>query len=77
MQKHYQKKRNKKDTNSSLKSYTKYSGIAFKMAIIIVAGTLGGYKLDEYFGFEKYIITLFLSLLSVVLAIYVVIKDTQ
>ena len=76
MQKHYQKKRNKKDT-SPLKSYAKYSGIAFKMAIIIVIGTLGGYKLDEYFGIEKHIITLFLSLLSVVLAIYVVINDTK
>jgi len=77
MQKYYQQKRNKKDLTTPLKSYAKYSGIAFKMAIIIVAGTLGGYKLDEYFSIEKHIITLFLSLLSVVLAIYVVIKDTQ
>lgn len=45
------------------------------MAIIIVLGTVGGYKLDEYFGFEKHILTLILSLLSVVFAIYIVIKD--
>ena len=74
MQKSQQKKNKKLDT-SSLKSYAKYSGIAFKMAIIIVLGTVGGYKLDEYFGFEKHILTLILSLLSVVFAIYIVIKD--
>ena len=77
MQKHSQKRKNKdkSEYESSLKSYAKYSGIAFKMAAIIVLGTFGGYKLDQYFGFDKHIITLVLSLLSVVLAIYIVIKD--
>jgi len=75
MQESHQQKNKKKLDTSSLKSYAKYSGIAFKMAIIIVLGTVGGYKLDEYFGFKKHIITLILSLLSVVLAIYIVIKD--
>jgi len=70
-----EQQKNKKNIDSSLKSYAKYSGIAFKMAIIIVLGTFGGYKIDECFGFEKHIITLILSLLSVVFAIYVVIKD--
>ena len=74
MEEHFQKK-NKEKLTSNLKSYTKYSGIAFKMAIIIIIGTFGGYKLDEYFGFEKHIITVILSLLSVVFAIYIVIKD--
>lgn len=69
-------KNKKEKLNNTLKSYAKYSGIAFKMAIIIVLGTVGGYKLDEFFGFEKHLITLFLSLLSVVFAIYIVIKDT-
>ncbi len=77
MQKYSQKRKNKdkSENESSLKSYAKYSGIAFQMAAIIFIGTFGGYKLDEYFGFEKHIITLVLSLLSVVLAIYIVIKD--
>ncbi|NPA45010.1 MAG: AtpZ/AtpI family protein, partial [Chlorobi bacterium] len=66
----YQKNKKKIDT-SPLKSYAKYSGIAFQMIIIIVLGTIGGYKLDEYFGFKKHILTLILSILSVVLAIYV------
>lgn len=70
-------KKNKdlKKHKQSLKSYAKYSGLAFQMAAIIIIGTLGGYKLDQYFGFEKHVLTLILSLLSVVFAIYFAIKD--
>lgn len=70
------KKKNKKDEiNRSLKSYAKYSGMAFQMAAIIFLGTWGGYKLDNYFGFSNHILTLILSILSVVLAIYFAVKD--
>jgi len=77
MQADLQPKKNKKPKKykQSLKNYAKYSGIAFQMAAIIIIGTLGGYKLDQYFGFEKHILTLILSLLSVILAIYTAIKD--
>jgi len=70
-------KKNKDSRNykQSLKSYAKYSGLAFQMAAIIFIGTFGGYKADQYFGFEKHILTLILSLLSVVFAIYFAIKD--
>lgn len=59
----------------SLKDYAKYSGIAFKMGIIIFLGAYGGLKLDEYFGFQKHILTMIITMLSVVLAMYIVIKD--
>ena len=75
MQEKSKKKNKKDDINKSLKSYAKYSGIAFQMAAIIFLGTWGGYKLDEYFGFKKHILTLILSLLSVVIAIYYAVKD--
>lgn len=75
MQEKSKKKNKKDDINKSLKSYAKYSGIAFQMAVIIFLGTWGGYKLDEYFGFKKHILTLILSLLSVVTAIYYAVKD--
>lgn len=68
-----QKKNN--NLKNPLKSYARYSGIAFQMAAIIFIGTFGGYKLDLYFNFEKHVLTLILSLLSVILAIYTVIKD--
>ena len=69
------KNKDNKNYKQSLKSYAKYSGLAFQMAAIIFIGTFGGYKADQYFGFEKHILTLILSLLSVVFAIYFAIKD--
>ena len=69
------KNKDSKSYKQSLKSYAKYSGLAFQMAAIIFIGTFGGYKADQYFGFEKHILTLILSLLSVVFAIYFAIKD--
>jgi len=75
-QDHSQKKNSKKDKiNTGLRSYAKYSGLAFQMGAIIFLGTWGGYKLDQLFNFEKHILTLILSLLSVVIAIYTAIKD--
>ncbi len=68
-------KKNKNDFKNSLNNYAEYSGIAFQMAAVIFIGTWGGYKLDIFFNFENHILTLILSLLSVVLAIYVAIKD--
>lgn len=60
---------------NKLNAYAKYSSIAIQMAIIITLGTLGGVKLDEYLELESQLFTLIFSLLSVVLAIYVAIKD--
>jgi hypothetical protein len=53
----------------------KYSDIAIKMAGIIFLGVWGGMKLEAYFGFEQPILTVFTSLASVFLAIYIVIRD--
>ena len=58
-----------------LNNYAKYSSIAFQMIFIIVAGTFGGLKLDEYTGFKFPLFTLICSLASVALAIYSSIKD--
>jgi hypothetical protein len=66
---------NKEQINKSLKSYAKYSGMAFQMGLIIFAGTFGGYKLDQYFNFHSHLLTVFLSLISVFIAIYFAIKD--
>ena len=68
-------KKNKDNLKKSLKSYAKYSSIAFQMAAVIFIGTFGGYKLDSYFEFENHILTLILSVISVFIAIYTAIKD--
>jgi len=45
------------------------------MAIIILLGVWGGRKLDEAYPRSFPLFTLLLSIISVVLAIYLVIKD--
>ncbi len=64
-------KKNKKNLNN----YSKYSGIVFQMALIILAGTWGGIKLDEKLKLEFPVFTVVLSFLSVILAMYVVLKE--
>lgn len=67
------KRDNKK--KSLIDNYGKYSSIAMQMAIIIFAGVFGGYKIDKYFQLRIPVFTLVLSMTSVGLAIYIVIKD--
>jgi TctA family transporter len=45
------------------------------MIIIVLAGVLGGIKLDEYLKWKFPVFTLLLSILSVFFAIYYAIKD--
>jgi F0F1-type ATP synthase assembly protein I len=58
-----------------LDSYAKYSGIAFQMLAIILIGVFGGVKLDAWLELKIPVFTVLLSLLSVILAIYYVVKD--
>ena len=58
-----------------LDSYAKYSGMGIQMLVIIFAGTFGGIKLDEVLTLKFPVFTIVLSLLSVVLAIWFVVKD--
>lgn len=67
------KKQNQK--KKSLENYAKYSSIALQMLAIILLGVFGGIKIDEWLGLEFPVFTLIFSLLSVILAIYYVIKD--
>lgn len=57
-----------------LNIYARYSSMAIQMLVIIFLGVFGGYKLDTWLQ-TKPVFTIVLSLLSVVLAIYYVIKD--
>ena len=56
-------------------SILRYTSMATQMGITIFLGVWGGMKLDRYFQFESPIMTLALSLLGVVLAVYIVIRD--
>ena len=71
-----QKKENNTDNQKPpLYSYAKYSGIAFQMVFIILLGVFGGRYIDTYFNLKFPIFTVILSILSVFLSIYTVIRD--
>lgn len=48
--------------------------MAIQMAVIILIGVFGGYKLDQWVNTTP-LFTVVLSLLSVIIAIYLVVKD--
>lgn len=60
--------------SQSLNNYARYSSMAFQMVFIIALGVFGGVKLDEHFDCKP-ILTLVCSLVGLVVAFYVVIKD--
>ena len=60
--------------NQGLNNYARYSSIAFQMLAIILLGVFAGYKLDLWLN-SKPVFTVILSLLSVIIAIYIVTKD--
>ena len=64
-----------KKSPSSFNAYAKYSALGVQMALIIGGGCYGGYKLDEYYNNTTPVFTIILSLLSIALAMYIVLKD--
>jgi MFS-type transporter involved in bile tolerance (Atg22 family) len=70
-------KKNKKSSKKS-KQHNKilvFSGMAFQMGAIIGLGAWGGVKLDEKFQTGSKIFTISLSLASIFIAMYLVIRD--
>ncbi len=55
-------------------SAARYTGLAFEMIVIILAGVFGGIKLDEQID-TKPLFTAVLSLFGVLIAIYFAIKE--
>jgi F0F1-type ATP synthase assembly protein I len=49
--------------------------MATQMAITIFLGVWGGIKLDQTFQFKTLVMTLICSLLGVIMAVYIVIRD--
>ncbi len=62
---------------NALNAWAKMSGIAFQMFGIIALGTFGGHKIDSKCDREIPVFTIILSLLSVAIAIYVVIRQVN
>jgi ATP synthase protein I len=69
------KNQEEKQPSKPLNAYVKFSSLGIQMAIIIGGGCYGGFKLDEYFKNTNSVFTIILSLLSIALAMYVVLKE--
>ena len=62
------------DPKRGLNQYARYSGLAFQMMAVILAGAFGGLKLDKWLD-TKPVFTVILTLLSVFLSIYFAVRD--
>ena len=63
----------KPEKKDNLKSYMKYSGLAFQMIGALVLAAWGGQKLDEYMGNKNPWATIILMVVAVVASVYLVI----
>ncbi|PHX61997.1 MAG: hypothetical protein CK517_02490 [Flavobacteriales bacterium] len=70
-----QKKDPKKQYNNSYNSYARFSSIAIQMFAIIGIGAFVGIKIDEYYQKKNDLFTIILSLLSVILSIFYVVRS--
>jgi F0F1-type ATP synthase assembly protein I len=67
--------KNEKQPPKPLSAYAKYSALGIQMAVIIGGGCYGGFKLDEHYQNTTPVFTIILSLVSIGLAMYIVLKD--
>lgn len=68
-------RKNNDKKKSTINNFAKYSGLGFEMLGIIFLGTFAGVKLDEKRAGEFQIFTVVFSLLSVLLALYLVLRN--
>ncbi|MFZ4521687.1 MAG: AtpZ/AtpI family protein [Bacteroidales bacterium] len=64
----------KSEPRKNLNDYARYSGMAFQMLAVILAGVFAGYKTDQWLH-TKPVFTVILSIVSVALSIYLVTRD--
>ena len=67
--------KNEKPQQKPLNAYAKFSALGIQMLVIIGGGCYSGYKLDEYYQNTTPVFTIILSLVSIAIAMYIVLKD--
>ncbi|MGC9330931.1 MAG: AtpZ/AtpI family protein [Bacteroidales bacterium] len=66
-----------KNNSTQFNKYLRFTTIVWEMLVIIGAGTWGGFELDKKREDEFPLFTVILSLASVFIAIYLVIKQVK
>lgn len=69
------KKSKKQPDSRKPNSLLKYSGMGLQMAAIMLLGAWGGMQLDRYYKIHNSIFTATLTILGVVIAVYLTVKD--
>jgi len=59
----------KKNNDSPLKFYAKYSSLGLQMIVIIVGAAFGGREIDKYVDWEFPVFTVSMTILSVIVAV--------
>ena len=62
-------------SQKQLNNYARYSSLAIEMAVIIFAGAFGGLELDKRLDLSFPVFTLLLTIIALIMAIYIAIKD--
>ncbi|WP_276359121.1 AtpZ/AtpI family protein [Daejeonella sp. H1SJ63] len=66
-----------RNENQPLKSYARYTGMAFQMMGIIAVFAFAGYKIDEWYGHKVQWVTALACVLGVCLSIYQIIRQLK
>ncbi len=69
------KKKSQSPDDNPLRTYARYSSLAFQMLAIILIGVWGGRSLDKWLELKIPVFTMVLSVVSVSLSIYYAVKD--
>lgn len=71
------KKDQSRNGGQALKSYAKYTGMAFQMMGIIAGFAFAGYKIDQYYGHKVQWVTAIACVLGVCFSIYQIIRQLK
>lgn len=69
------KKSKKLPSNPKSNAVLRYSGMGLQMGAIMLLGAWAGIQLDKHFKIENNIFTACLTILAVIIAVYLTIKD--
>ena len=69
------KKSKKQPDKKKPNSIIRYSGMGLQMGAIMLLGAYGGMQIDKHFEIKNNIFTAILTIIAVVLAVYITIKD--
>ncbi len=75
MQKEEIKKSKKQPDNNHSNSILRYSSMGLQMAAIMIFGAWGGIQIDKHFGIKNNTFTAILTILAVIIAVYLTIRD--